>query len=123
MSREGRRTFGRAAAKRAWEAVGLAPVTEAEPNAAALYGEPKYPQIQRWLRERTEHAPGQWVESSLLYDDFVAWCRDVGEESVHISAFGLDLRRNGYEPWKYGTIRRRGLRLVRGIEHSPRALN
>lgn len=110
--REARRTFGRDAAKRAWVAVGLPPVGSSAEGAAIAYDEASNPEVEQWLRQRTEPAPGQWVESSALYEDFARWSRMNGLRLVSGAAFGADLRRLGFEPWKYGRIRRRGLRLM-----------
>lgn len=113
--REARRTFGRAAAARAWRAIGLPPVATASEGAVVDHGEARWPQVVEWLRERTLPAPGHWIETSVLYRDFLAWCQASGQQPTNIVNFGLDLKRMGHEPWKCGTTRRRGLRLVDAV--------
>ena len=106
------RSFGRSAAQEAWRRVGLPDVVAA---AAAGFIGLDDADISAWLKDRIELVPASKVQSSLLYADYVGWCRSRHLTVRSIAWFGKRMRQSGINFHKSGAMFAVGVRL-RGFE-------
>jgi P4 family phage/plasmid primase-like protien len=89
-----------------WQKTGLVP-PRAVVDATAEYFEDADP-AGSWVRERTEPAPGEFINSNALYTDWVEYCGMTGEKPGSQKAFVQTLQQRGYERKKQGGTGLRG---------------
>ncbi len=90
-----------------WQAEGLADEPAAVRDMVRGYRDDSDP-LGRWMDERTEEAPGQWVATGDLYWDYRTWCEQNGEEPMDNRQFGITLGRKGIRAVQHSSTRQRG---------------
>lgn len=101
MVRLALRVHGRAAAKRAWDVVGLPCLLSerAEEELAQTH-----PLIARWMEARLRHRQGGRVQSSALYTDYVDFAAQAGEAPKSQTTFSKALSLAGHISMKASCI-------------------
>jgi len=104
---------------RAWQQQGLGEC-DAVASATESY-RTEMDALMDWLQERCcAEEPKAITPLKELYDDYVSWCEETGQEPMSKRAFGNRLTEKGFEAVKAtgGMRARRGLRL-RTSAHAP----
>lgn len=97
-----------------WQRDGLRP-PEQVLAATARYRE-EQDALGDFLSSRCSRVAGARVGAKQLYDDYVAWCAEAGEEPVSGTLFGRMLVERGFEKSKAGTIIYHGLKLLEAAD-------
>lgn len=112
------RIGGKAAAIRLWNALGGPPIFDPATIASAASvslidqsGPQADHRVRQWFDERIEAAPGNQIETGVLFDDYRHWCCREGVNVMALSAFGRHLSRMVGKSKKSGRCQRVGLRL------------
>lgn len=110
MVREARLLYGRSAAKRLWEDLGLPDVSPrgAAPNFTGAVIEES---VADWMAKCTMVERGHKVESSALYQHYVWWCTQSDRRHVSLTQFGRQLTCAGIYAQKSGRVHRIGLKI------------
>lgn len=110
MVRETRLLYGRQAAKRLWEDLGL-------PDVSPRGRPPSFPggileeSVAEWMDQCTEIVRGHKVESSTLFQHYVWWCGQMERRHVSLTMFGRQLTCAGIFAQKSGRVQRIGLKI------------
>jgi putative DNA primase/helicase len=87
---------------------------EAVTSATAQYREDSDP-LARFLKMCVVEDPNARVQSSVLHEVFVAWCRAAGETEWKITGFGKAMRDKGFKKKTSNGIQWLGIKLVKDV--------
>ncbi len=112
LMREIRLVYGRDAARKSWNSIGLPPIMDDDvPMLGYDSGVVPHDMIQ-WLNERTERAPDHRIGTRTLHRDYQRWAMAGDREAMTEGAFGKAMVRAGYPSRRSNTTYRLGLRLL-----------
>lgn len=110
MVREARLLYGRQAAKRLWENLGLPDVSprgRAPEYTGALIEE----SVADWMAQCTVTERNYRIESGALYQHYLWWCAQTDRRKVSLTMFGRQLTCAGIYAQKSGRVHRIGLKI------------
>jgi putative DNA primase/helicase len=94
-----------------WRKFGLRPPDEVK-NAVRAY-QREMDVVGRFIDERCKTKAGAEVKVADLFQAFEPWCKDIGEKEMSKKAFGMELRRKGFQAFRKSSGRYyRGISLM-----------
>lgn len=109
--REMRLVRGRPGAIMAMRELGWEEADTGRHESLAAASDPAVGQVLRWVRDRTESAPGYRARTMALHHDFIRWCADLGLEILTLTKFGRALNALGYPSRKSDAVYKLNIRL------------
>jgi putative DNA primase/helicase len=82
----------------AWKTGGLKPPAEVTEATGSYRRENDV--VGQFIEARCVEAPNAKSSSKTLYENYVAWCTEVGQNPVPLVSFGKELKRKGFAPDK-----------------------